>query len=338
MINSRQFITIDTHTGGNPTRTVMAGMPPLKGATIQEKMADMKTNHDHIRKFLVNPPRGHDVMSGTILLPPLDPKADFSAIFIETGGYLPMCGHDTIGTCTALVELGYVTRQEPVTKVVLDTPAGIVEAECRVSEGKVESVSFISTDSFHLKTVHVDHGGVENIRCDIAYGGNFYGIIKASDIGLELEVDQSEEIVMKAMEIRDIINDAHEVRHPSYPFIDKLTHMELYEDGDPIKNTVIVPPGGIDRSPCGTGTCAKAATLHHLGMMEVGEDFIHESITGSQFTAKILSEDSSGKAVHLRVLITGSAWLMGRHDFYMNADDPLRQGYLLIPELPEVEV
>ncbi|WP_342388879.1 proline racemase family protein [Salinicoccus bachuensis] len=336
MINSKQFITIDTHTGGNPTRTVVAGMPALKGETIQEKMIDMKENHDHIRKFLVNPPRGHDVMSGTILLPALDPKADFSVIFIETGGYLPMCGHDTIGTCTALVELGYIERQEPVTNVVLDTPAGIVEAECKVVDGKVEAVSFISTDSFHLKTVHVDYDGLEDIRCDIAYGGNFYGIIKASDIGLSLEVGKSEELVMKAMEIRDIINETYEVRHPSYPFIDKLTHMELYEDGDPVKNTVIVPPGGIDRSPCGTGTCAKAATLHHLDRMEVGEGIVHESITGSQFTAKILSEESSGEATYLKVLITGSAWLMGRHDFYMNEDDPLSQGYLLIPELQEV--
>ncbi|MFB9861548.1 proline racemase family protein [Salinicoccus siamensis] len=333
MNGSKQFITIDTHTGGNPTRTVVAGMPELKGETIQEKMLDMKENHDHIRKFLVNPPRGHDVMSGTILLPPLDDAADFSVIFIETGGYLPMCGHDTIGTCTALVELGYVERQEPLTTIVLDTPAGMVEATCTVSDGKVESVSFVSTDSFHLKTVHVDAGGYTDVRCDVAYGGNFYGIIKASDIGVALDVDRSEEIVMKAMAIRDIINDTHEVRHPSFSFINKLTHMELYEEGDPVRNAVVVPPGGIDRSPCGTGTCAKAATLHQAGRMQVGESFIHESITGSKFSAQILSVAAQDGVDYLKVRITGSAWLMARHDFYMDPDDPLSQGYLLIPEI-----
>lgn len=331
--NAKQFITIDTHTGGNPTRTVFSGMPELTGDTIQEKMIDMKENHDHIRKFLVYPPRGHDITSGTVLLPPLKPEADFSVIFIETGGYLPMCGHDTIGTCTALVEMGYVKRKEPFTSVVLDTPAGIVEAECKVADGKVEEVTFISTDSFHLKTAYVDYKAYKNVKVDIAYGGNFYGIVKASDLGMALDVDQSQEIVAAAMDVRDIINDTHEVKHPKFPFIDKLTHMELYREGDIVKNTVIVPPGGIDRSPCGTGTCAKVAVLYKNGEITADDVFIHESITGSQFRAKIISSDNQNGVTYNRISITGSAWIMGRHDLYMNADDPLHEGYLLIPEI-----
>lgn len=335
--NSKQFVTLDTHTGGNPTRTVLSGMPALAGDTIQEKMLDMKENHDHIRKFLVNPPRGHDVMSGTILLPPLRPEADYSVIFIETGGYLPMCGHDTIGTCTALVEMGYVERVEPITPVVLDTPAGLVEAECRVADGKVEEVSFVSTESFHLKTVCISFEG-RDVHCDIAYGGNFYGIIKAEDLGLTLDTDNSEEIVATAMAVRDLINDEHEVRHPEYPFINRLTHMELYEEGDVVKNTVIVPPGGIDRSPCGTGTCAKVATLYKEGKISRDGTFIHESITGSRFRARLLSSKEENGIIFNKVSITGSAWIMARHDFYMNGSDSLQEGYLLIPELAEVEV
>src|SRR5699024_94952 len=136
--NSKQFVTLDTHTGGNPTRTVLSGMPALAGDTIQEKMLDMKENHDHIRKFLVNPTFTHDVINVTLRLPPLRPEADYSVTFIETGGYHPICCHYTIGKCTALVEMGYVERVELITPVVLDTPAGIVEAECRVADGKVE--------------------------------------------------------------------------------------------------------------------------------------------------------------------------------------------------------
>lgn len=332
-INSKQFLTIDTHTGGNPTRTVLAGMPELKGETIQEKMLDMRDNHDHIRKFLVYPPRGHDVMSSTIVLPPLKEEADFSVIFAETGGYLPMCGHDTIGTCTALVELGYVEVTEPYTTVVLDTPAGVVEAECRVQDGKVEEVTFVSTDAFHLKTVYVDYKDRKDIRCDIAYGGNFYGIIDAGDLGLTLDVDASEEIVSVAMALRDAINETHEIRHPEFPFIDKLTHMELYEPGEVTKNAVVVPPGGIDRSPCGTGTCAKVSTLHKDGALGLDEAFIHESITGSRFRAKLLSTREESGISYNRISITGSAWIMGRHDFYYHEDDPLNAGYLLIPEI-----
>lgn len=331
-LQNTQFITIDTHTGGNPTRTVLSGMPGLAGDTIQEKMLDMKANHDDIRQFLVNPPRGHDVMSSTILLPPLKKEADFSVIFIETGGYLPMCGHDTIGTCTALVELGYVERVEPYTSVVLDTPAGVVEAICKVADGKVLEVTFNSTDSFHLKTVIVEYEG-QTVPCDIAYGGNFYGIIKASDVGLTLDVSKSEEIVERAMDLRDIINSEHEVKHPEYHFINKLTHMELYEEGDIIKNTVIVPPGGIDRSPCGTGTCAKVATLYKAGNMARGDTFIHESITGSRFTARLLSTTKKAGVTYNKISITGSAWIMARHDFYMHKDDPMNMGYLLIPEI-----
>ncbi|WP_020006315.1 proline racemase family protein [Salinicoccus albus] len=330
---AKQFVTIDTHTGGNPTRTVLAGMPELAGETIQEKMMDMKENHDHIRKFLVYPPRGHDISSGTILLPPLKPQADFSVIFIETGGYLPMCGHDTIGTCTALVEMGYVDRKEPFTSVVLDTPAGIVEAECEVENGKVQTVTFISTDSFHLMTVYVDYKSHKNVKVDIAYGGNFYGILRAGDLGLALDVSESQEIVGTSMAIRDIINEIHEVRHPEFPFIDKLTHMELYRDGNIVKNTVVVPPGGIDRSPCGTGTCAKAATLYENGEIMRDDVFIHESITGSQFKASLISSEARDEFTYHRISITGSAWIMGRHDLYMDADDPLQAGYLLIPEI-----
>lgn len=196
----------------------------------------------------------------------------------------------------------------------------------------IEEVTFVSTESFHLKTVDVLFEG-RNVRCDIAYGGNFYGIIRAEDLGLSLDIANSEGIVAAAMELRDVINSEHDVRHPEYPFINKLTHMELYEEGEVVRNTVVVPPGGIDRSPCGTGTCAKVATLYKEGRISENDLFIHESITGSQFKARLISSKEENGITFNKVSITGSAWIMARHDFYMNESDPLQNGYLLIPDI-----
>ena len=167
------FTTIDTHTGGNPTRTVISGLPDLKGKTMSEKMLYMKEHYDWIRKFLMNEPRGHSVMSGALIVGPCDPKADVGVIYIETGGYLPMCGHDTIGCCTALIEAGLVEAKEPYTFINLDTPAGLVEVKVKVVNGKAKEVTFANIPSFLLKSIEVDVEGIGKVKCDIAYGGNF---------------------------------------------------------------------------------------------------------------------------------------------------------------------
>src|SRR5690625_2521030 len=207
----RLFSTIDTHTGGNPTRTVINGLPPLKGNTMSEKMLYMEEHHDWIRKFLMNEPRGHDVMSGTLLVEPCHPDADIGAIFIETGGYLPMCGHDTIGTNTALVEAGLIEITEPYTYVKMDTPAGLIKVKIKVVDGKAEEVTFANAPSFLLKSIEIDVDTIGKVECDIAYGGNFYGIIDAKKLGLELTTDQASTIIEKAITIRNAINNSESV-------------------------------------------------------------------------------------------------------------------------------
>lgn len=333
----RLFSTIDTHTGGNPTRTVISGLPPLKGNTMSEKMLYMQEHYDWIRKFLMNEPRGHDVMSGALLVDPCHPDADVGVIYIETGGYLPMCGHDTIGFCTALVEAGLIDVSEPYTHINLDTPAGMVKVKIKVTDGKAEEVTFANVPSFLLKSIEIHVEKIGDVACDIAYGGNFYGIIDASKIGLELNTENASTIIDQAIIIRNAINAREEIVHPEYPFINGLTHIEFFTD--PVhpdadaKNTVVVPPGGIDRSPCGTGTSAKLATMFRKNEIGMNQLFVHESIVGSLFKATIRETIKVTDVNAVIAEVTGSAWIMGMHRFFYNEKDPLKEGYLLIPPM-----
>ncbi|GED14174.1 proline racemase family protein [Aneurinibacillus migulanus] len=331
------FTTIDTHTGGNPTRTLISGLPKLIGETMSEKMLYMKKKYDWIRKLLMNEPRGHDVMSGALLTEPCHPEADIGVIYIETGGYLPMCGHDTIGVCTALVESGLIPIQEPITSLKLDTPAGLVEVDISIENGKAKEVSFCNIPAFLLKRVSVDVEEIGRVDADIAYGGNFYAIIDAKSIGLDLAPWNASNIIETAINIRNTINEKTEIVHPQYPFIQGLTHVEFFtepthEEAD-VKNTVIVPPGGIDRSPCGTGTSAKLAVLYASREISIGEEFVHESIVGSLFRGHILETTDVEGVEAVVTKITGSAWLMGMHRFFYHEEDPLKEGFLLIPPM-----
>ncbi|ALP35903.1 proline racemase [Paenibacillus sp. IHB B 3084] len=328
-----KITTIDTHTGGNPTRTVIHGAPKLVGHTMLEKMTYMAEHHDDFRRLLMFEPRGHEVMSGCILTEPCHPGADIGVVFVETGGYLPMCGHDTIGVCTALVEGGLIAADKK--KILLDTPAGPVQVLLDVAEGKVRQVTFTNIPSFvYRREVEVDVEGIGQVTLDIAYGGNFYGMIEAASIGLGLEQSNGAEIVRTAVRIREAVNAVVEVVHPENPVIRGLTHIEFY--GEPValqadcRNVVVIPPGGIDRSPCGTGTSAKVAVLHAKGKLGLHESFVHESITGSMFRAEIVGETQVGSYPAVIPQITGSAWVTGHHQFVLDPEDPLREGFLLM--------
>lgn len=332
---AKMVSTIDTHTGGNPTRTIISGAPKLEGRTMEEKMLDMKNRHDWFRTALMFEPRGHDVMSGAVLVEPCDPQADIGVVYIETGGYLPMCGHDTIGVCTALVEAGMIEVREPETIVKLDTPAGLVEAAITVEEGKARMVTFRNVPSFLYKSLQVFVEGIGSVTCDIAYGGNFYGIIEAKEIGLELTTSNTDEIIRQAVAIRRTINQEHEVVHPTSPFIRGLTHIEFStaptHPEAHVKNTVIIPPGAIDRSPCGTGTSAKMATLFAKNKLQINEEFVHESIVGTIFRGKVLETIKVGSCDAVVNQISGTAWVMGFHQFFLSDRDTLKDGFLLIP-------
>ena len=330
----RVFNTVDTHTGGEPTRTITGGMPYIPGKTIAEKMLYLKEKEDWIRQFLMYEPRGNEVMSGVFLTEPCLPQGDMGVIFIEVGGYLPMCGHDTIGVCTTLIETGIIKAQEPYTYINLDTPAGLVKTKIKVENQKAKEVSFTNVPSFvFLQDALVKVPGLGLLKMDISYGGNFYAILEAVDLGIEIIPQRAKEIVALGNEIKEAVNREISVYHPKASFIDEVTHVEFsapslnYQGG--LKNAVVIPPGAIDRSPCGTGTSAKMASLHAKGKLGLNQEFFHESIIGSTFKCKIIGEAMVGDFKAIIPEITGSAYITGMHTFILDPEDPFPKGFQL---------
>lgn len=331
---SRHFSTIDTHTAGQPTRTVIGGLPPIPGHTVMEKMLHLREHMDWIRTSLMFEPRGHSVMSGVLLFEPTLPEADYGVVFIETGGYLPMCGHDTIGVCTALVESGMVDVHEPETQINLETPAGLTRVRVHVEGGKAKSVTLRNIPSFvFAQDVKVDVPGVGRVVMDVAYGGNTYAIVSAEHFDLSLTPENASRIISIGRTVRDAVNAQVSIRHPERDFIDSCTHVEFYcpavTPGAHARNTVFFGDCGIDRSPCGTGTSAKVAVLHAKGLLELNEEFVHESIIGSIFQARVVELTTVGKYPAVVPEVTGSAHVMGFNHIVIDPDDPHRNGFLL---------
>lgn len=331
---SHVFRTIESHTGGNPTRTILSGIPPLLGSTMMDKVSYFREHYDWIRTALMFEPRGHGVMSGCILTEPVHDGADLGVIYIEVGGYLPMCGHDTIGLVTALIESGQIPSQEPTTSVVLDTPSGLVATTAQVKDHRVLSVSFDNVPAFlFARDVRVSLPDMPPIFVDVAWGGNFYGLVSADALGLTLTPDNARRAIALAQRIRERVNQTMDIIHPELPAVRGLTHVEFYSSPShpqaDVKNMVVVPPGGVDRSPCGTGTTAKAAVLWSRGQLAVGDSFMHESVTGALFRAEILGTTRVVEFEAVRVRITGSAHVLGESTFVIEEGDPLKKGFLL---------
>ena len=331
---SRLFSTIDTHTCGQPTRTITSGIPPIPGSTVVDKMLYLKKHMDWIRTALMFEPRGHSIMSGVILVEPSVPGVDYGVIFIETGGYLPMCGHDTIGVCTALVETGMVNVQEPETKITLETPAGLTKVVVRVENGKALSVTFRNIPSFVIvPDARIQIPGYGEVILDVSYGGNPYAIVSADLFDLELVPEKASEIITTGRIVRDAVNTQVKTYHPEKPFIETCTHVEFFSKATSpaahAKNAVFFADSGIDRSPCGTGTSAKVATLYSKGLLGLNEEFVHESIIGSLFRAKVVEETAVGPFKAVVPEVTGSAYIIGFNHIVIDPDDPHKNGFLL---------
>ncbi|MCB2215743.1 MAG: proline racemase family protein [Desulfobulbaceae bacterium] len=334
MKTSHSFSTIDTHTGGQPTRTVLGGIPRIPGQSMAEKMIYMQTHMDWIRTCLMYEPRGHNLMSGVVLTEPCSAEADFGVIFIETGGYLPMCGHDTIGVSTALVESGMAQVKEPKTKIVLDTPAGIIEVSVEVQDHSACWVTFRGVPSFvFAQDALVDVPGFGRVVLDVAYGGNTYAIVKSENFGIEINPESAGQLIHTGRIVRDAVNAQIQFQHPDYPFINSCTHVEFYApsrtEGVDAQNAVFFSDMGIDRSPCGTGTSAKLATLYAKGQIAVGQEFVHESIINSIFRARVLEETTVGQYPAIIPEVKGNAHIMAMSTFFIDPDDPHKHGFLL---------
>lgn len=327
------FTTIDTHTCGDPTRTVTGGIPVIPGKTIAEKMLYLKENEDWIRQTLMFEPRGNEVQSGVILTEPCTPGTDVGVIYIEVGGYLFMCGHDTIGVATALIESGMIKPVEPYTDIKLDTPAGVVKVKVKVENGRAKGVSFVNAPAFLFESdIQVDVPGVGFVSVDVSFGGLYYAIVEAADLNIVPCVDNIKEMIRIGTHIRDAVNKQVNVYHPEMDYITEVTHVlfstpSKHPEGT-LGNAVVIPPGSVSRSPCGTGTCAKLAQLHAKGKLKKGEYFGHESATtGTLFKSKIVDTTRVGDFDAVIADVGGRAHVTGMHTFVIDPEDPLGKGF-----------
>ena len=338
----KKIITaIDSHTEGEPARIVIGGAVPfVPGKTMFDKWLYAKEYLDDFRTMLMYEPRGHSAMSGSIVMQPTRPDADVGVLFIEVSGWLPMCGHGTIATCTVLLEAGIIEPTEPVTKFVLDTPAGLIKAQVEVKAGKAGKVTIRNVPSFLYKSdVEVNVPDVGKLKLDIAYGGNFYAILPAESVGLEVKPEQNNELIEYGRKIRRAVNDQVEVVHPENPKINICSHVRFLATTTKAKagtkNAVIYGPGQIYRSPCGTGTSAEIAMHYAKGNLKLNEEFICESIIGSTFGAKAVEETKVGPYKAIVPAISGRAYIMGIQQFVLDPEDPFPAGFYIGPKDPK---
>ncbi len=326
--------TIDAHSGGEPLRIILSGLPEIKGTTILEKRRYMKENLDHFRTALIFEPRGHADMYGCIITPPVTKDADFGVLFMHNQGYSTMCGHGIIAVTKVVIETGMFEMIEPVTTIKIDSPAGLITSHAKIKNGKVESVYFHNVPSFVLmlnQTVDVPQLG--KINFDVAYGGAFYAYVKTEQLGLTMAETELGELIEKGMMIKRAVMENFPITHP---FDDDLSFLygtifygpPLREDADS-RNVCIFAEGEVDRSPTGTGVSARMALHYAKGELGFNQPMVIESIIGSKFTGKIVELTKFGKYDAVIPQVEGNAFITGRNTFYINPEDTLKDGFIL---------
>lgn len=332
MLVSNVIESIDTHTAGNPTRNLIAGVPDIPGKTMQEKMQYMKNNLDWVRTFVMHEPRGHANMSGTVWLPPCNAEAHMGVLFIDASDLMSMCGHSTIGCVTAMLETGRIPITADVMDINIDTAAGLISTKAYIENGRVKRVAFRNVPSFQYASGVVDVPGYGEIPYDVAFGGNTYAITNAKHMNnLTLRSGHLGEIQKAAQAFGCAVRKIVDFQHPTNPFLKGISHVMFYTAPDDPKaayrNTVIFLPSSVDRSPCGTGTSARVASLFAKGKLGLNEEFIHESVIGTQFTARIVEKAMVGNYQGGTPEVSGRAHITGMHKFILDPEDALGLGF-----------
>ena len=339
------FNCIDAHTCGNPVRLVKEGGPLLQGNNMSEMRQHFLKEYDWIRTGLMFEPRGHDMMSGSILYPPHDPQNDIAVLFIETSGCLPMCGHGTIGTITIAIEEGLIQPKNPGI-VRMEAPAGLVMIEYKTVNStqsaennrsfKVQSVKLTNVASFlHSTELTADCPELGEVVIDVAYGGNFYAIIDVQQNFQGLEYYPADKLIAWARKLRKNINEKYEFVHPEDATINGCSHIlwagAVLDKSSTARNAVFYGDKAIDRSPCGTGTSARMAQWHAKGKLQKGDEFIHESIIGSKFIGRIEEETSVAGKPAIRPSVEGWAKIYGYNTIWIDKeDDPYAYGFQVL--------
>ena len=344
MLLSNKITAVDAHACGEPGRVITSGVSDVPGNTMFEKKAYLQQHADGLRKLMLREPRGYPAMCCNVILPPTNPEADAGFVIMEQTEYPAMSGTNTICVTTVLIETGMVPVSEPVTELKLETPAGLIGVRADVSDGKVTKVTFENVPAFatHLDAV-VEVPTLGSVSVDVAWGGMFYVIADAEELNLRLVPDEGREIARIGEMIRAAAVEQLPVVHPENPAISGISISQL--SGPPThpeahrKNAVVVSTGtgdwdkphtwggALDRSPCGTGTCAKMAVLHAKGQLGLEEDFCHESVLGTLFTGRLLRETKVGDYDAVVPTLSGRAWITGFADYVVDADDPFPEGF-----------
>ena len=341
---SRLISAVDAHACGEPGRVITGGVLDVPGKSMFEKMVYLREHADDLRKVMLREPRGYPASNCNLILPPTRADADAGFVIMEQVEYPPMSGTNTICVATVLLETGMIAAKGRVTKLKLETPAGLVEVEAEMENEKVTRVTFQNVAAFatHLDTkVEVPKLGTVNV--DVAYGGMFYVIADAEQFGLRLTPDEGREIVRVGEMIKAAAREQLPVAHPENAEISGITIAQLSgpsaSAGVSRRNAVIVSTGeldwnrpeswtgALDRSPCGTGTCAKMATLYAKGKLALNQDFVHEGILGTTFTGRLVGETRVGKYAAVIPTISGRAWITGFSQYVVDAEDPFPAGF-----------
>jgi len=331
----KTFFCVDAHTCGNPVRLVAGGGPVLEGNNMSEKRQHFLAQYDWIRKGLMFEPRGHDMMSGSILYPPHDKANDVAVLFIETSGCLPMCGHGTIGTITAAIEEGLIVPKVPGI-VRMEAPAGLVMIEYKQEGPKVKSVKLTNVPAYlDQAELTIDCPELGELVFDVAYGGNFYAIVDVQKNFKGLEHYSADKLIVWAREMRSRINAKYHFEHPDNATINGCSHVlwtgAVLNPASTARNAVFYGDKAIDRSPCGTGTSARMAQWYTKGLLKKGDVFIHESIIGSTFNGTIEEETAVAGKPAIRPGIEGWAKVYGYNNITIDPDDdPYAYGFQVL--------
>jgi proline racemase len=324
--------TIDSHTGGEGTRLVVSGLPALHSASMAEKLIEARQRMPWAPRLLLREPRGHKDLYGALLTPACDPRADQGVLFMNNSDYEPMCGHGLIGVVTSLLETGMYSAPS----LVLETAAGLISAHAELQDGRVLSVEFDNVPSFAVRLdadLYLEGG--EHLLLDLAFGGNYFVLVQAARVGIELQPANADRLADLGMRILTAANRQYPMRHPLHPQIDRITDVRFLEslDGGSSRNVVILGDRMVDRSPCGTGTCAELAVRFARGQINSGEPFMSQGILGAQFIAEVKEEagpEYDGLPYPAIIpRLKGRAFLTGFHRFVLKNDDPFPEGFIL---------
>ncbi|MBR9843867.1 MAG: proline racemase family protein [Rhodobacteraceae bacterium] len=343
---ARMITAVEAHAEGEPGRVITGGLPHMPGESVFEKMRYMQENLDDVRTLMLQEPRGNPALCCNALVPPCDPEADAGLIIMEQTEYPPMSGSNVICTVTVLLETGILPMVEPVTTLTLETPAGLVRVQAECCDGKVTRVTFRNVPAFamHLDAP-IEVAGVGTVRVDVAWGGMFFVLADADALGVSLDPQNGREIVRISEAIRHASVEQLGVVHPDNAGITGPTITNLYgapvDAGTDGRGAITLSTGPfdpenpgeasgiLDRSPCGTGTCAKMAVLYARGQLGVGQGYVNAGPMGTRFVGRIVEETTVGPYPAIVPTLSGQGWIYGTTNWTVDPSDPFQSGFTI---------